>query len=76
MWWWVLVLIGGGLLAAAYIFRILRHAFVNRQSTKPWQPVPRVMEHSTLALAVLALLLGFTATPLLTLLGIGAPFPT
>lgn len=74
-WWWALVLVSGGLLAAAYIFRILRHAFVSRQSIEPWRPVPSIMEHSALVLAVLALMLGFTAAPLLTLLGIGAPFP-
>lgn len=74
-WWWVPVILGGGLLAAAYVFRVLRFAFVARVSTEPWRPVTRGMELSALALALLSLALGFRATEPLALLSAGAPLP-
>jgi len=64
-WWWALVLITGGVLAAAYSFRILLHAFRNQESGTSYHKPHPVMEWSSLAMAVGAILLGmFSAQPL------------
>lgn len=61
-WWWVPVLALGGLLAAAYIFRILHHAF--RRPDAPGRPdgrrPPRRLLWPPALLALAALALGFT----------------
>ncbi len=66
--WWALVgLIAGGLLAAAYIFRVLRQAFVAAPEAGGLPPgrAPRGMEWPTLALAAISVLLGLaTALPM------------
>ncbi|MFZ0470872.1 MAG: proton-conducting transporter membrane subunit [Thiogranum sp.] len=60
-WWWVVVAVIGSLLAAAYIFRVLGHAFGHR--TYPNQPVAIAREEWP------ALLLGVTAAVLMGLAG-------
>jgi len=72
-WWWAAVLVAGSLLAAAYTFRVLAHAFTRLPGALPDCAVPARLEWSALALAVLALLLGFVAGDVLELLRIGAP---
>ncbi len=72
-WWWAAVLIAGSLLAAAYTFRVLAHAFTRLPEALPGYAVPARLEWSALALAVLALLLGFVAGDVLELLRVGAP---
>lgn len=74
-WGWAVVMIGGGLLAAGYLFRILRQAFVAPPAGLLLQPVPRSMEAAALILALAALLLGIASAPPLALLEIGSPFP-
>jgi len=73
-WGVVAVIMMGGLLAAGYIFKVLGYAFT--QATIPHGPrvVPAQMEWAALLLACAAILLGFLASPLLSLLGIGDPF--
>ncbi|MCK8517066.1 proton-conducting membrane transporter [Methylonatrum kenyense] len=71
-WWWTAALVAGGLLAAGYIFRVLRLAFL--QSAEPAErrdgPVPgRLMAWTATALALLAIGLGLISAPLLDLLG-------
>ncbi len=71
-WWWAVVLISGGLLAAAYIFRVLRYAFLQAPDRPPATtgPIPPpIMALPATLLALLAIALGFTAAPLLALLG-------
>ena len=71
-WWWALVLIVGGFLAAAYIFRVLRYAFLNAPgpTIEIEGPVPpRLMSWTALLLGVLSIVLGFTTAPILGLLG-------
>src|SRR5690606_33843480 len=41
-WWWAAILLGGGLLTAAWVFRLLRHAFVPRPPGVPPQRPARV----------------------------------
>ncbi|MDH3209303.1 MAG: proton-conducting transporter membrane subunit [Burkholderiaceae bacterium] len=67
-WWWIGVIIGGGLLTAAYVLQVLRCAFMPAPRGKIFQPVPRTLEFSALALAVVSLALGFVATGPLALL--------
>lgn len=59
-WWWAAVLIGGGLLAAAYVFRVLRLAFLPAV-----EEAPPAKEGAAallpLALALLSLTLGVLA---------------
>jgi NADH:ubiquinone oxidoreductase subunit 5 (subunit L)/multisubunit Na+/H+ antiporter MnhA subunit len=70
----VAVMILGGLLAAGYIFKVLGHAFTQAPETHEPIKVPASMEWAALLLAMGAVLLGFLAVPVLSLLGIGDPF--
>jgi formate hydrogenlyase subunit 3/multisubunit Na+/H+ antiporter MnhD subunit len=74
-WWWAAGLLIGGLLAAGYVFVVVQYAFLSPQTETSVQPPAYGMELASFALALVAVLLGFLATPLLTLLQIGAPFP-
>lgn len=71
------IMIVGGLLAAGYLFRLLVAAFnatADGQVGPPQAAVPRLLEYSTLALALISLLLGFVTWPLIELLWIGSPW--
>jgi multicomponent Na+:H+ antiporter subunit D len=74
-WWWALVLVVGGLLAAGYVFVVLRQVSLAMDESCAIKPVPRVLEVTTMALAIIALLLGLRASEPLALLQIGSPFP-
>ncbi len=64
-WWWVVVMVVGGLLAAAYVFKVLRQAFLPAEAGDQVHRLPRTMEWSGFALAVGGVLLGlFGAQPL------------
>jgi formate hydrogenlyase subunit 3/multisubunit Na+/H+ antiporter MnhD subunit len=71
-WLWLLVTAIGSLLAAAYIFRVLGHAFGHRPY--PNQPVAVACEEwpALLLGATATLLLGLASAPLWTLLEIGS----
>jgi formate hydrogenlyase subunit 3/multisubunit Na+/H+ antiporter MnhD subunit len=71
-WWWVVVAVIGSLLAAAYIFRVLGHAFGHR--AYPNQPVAIARaEWPALLLGVTAaVLMGLAGAPLWRLLEGGA----
>lgn len=71
-WWWAVVVLVGGLLAAIYIFRVLRFAFLKAPGPVIESPGPApgpLMAWPAMALAILAIALGFTTAPLLDLLG-------
>ncbi|GAB3538745.1 proton-conducting transporter membrane subunit [Noviherbaspirillum agri] len=68
-WWWIVVLIAGGLLTAAYVFKILRYAFVRAEQSEVYKPVPRLVEWPGFLLAVASLVLGLRATELMNVLG-------
>jgi formate hydrogenlyase subunit 3/multisubunit Na+/H+ antiporter MnhD subunit len=61
-WWWVVVILGGSLLAAAYMIRLLSHAFTGTPDTRALRRVSWGMEWSALALALLSFGLGFAAS--------------
>lgn len=73
-WDLVVVMLIGGLLAAAYVFKVLGMAFTQADVVHEPRAVPAPMEWAALLLACGAILLGFVATPVLSLLSIGAPF--
>jgi formate hydrogenlyase subunit 3/multisubunit Na+/H+ antiporter MnhD subunit len=75
-WGLVAIMILGGLLAAAYIFKVLGHTFTQAAVTHEPRAVSLSMEWAAFLLALGAILLGFLALPVLTLLGIGTPFGT
>jgi formate hydrogenlyase subunit 3/multisubunit Na+/H+ antiporter MnhD subunit len=70
-WWWVVVMIVGGLLTAAYVFKVLRRAFLPMAEGDRVARVPRTLEFSAFALALAAILLGLFGAPLLDLLAVG-----
>jgi len=64
------VMMLGGLLAAAYIFKVIGHTFIQAPVTHEAQPVSASMQWSALLLAIGAMLLGFLSLPVLSLLNI------
>ena len=68
------VMILGGLLAAGYVFKVLGKTFT--QAAMPHEPgaVPASMEWAAILLALGAIVLGFLAPLVLSLVGIGGPF--
>ncbi|SDJ16299.1 Formate hydrogenlyase subunit 3/Multisubunit Na+/H+ antiporter, MnhD subunit [Ferrimonas sediminum] len=73
-WWWGAILLVGGLLAAAYVFKVISHAFTQAEPNCGNQRgVPR-MEWTALVLAMVAVLLGLFAPWPLTVMEIGLPF--
>jgi formate hydrogenlyase subunit 3/multisubunit Na+/H+ antiporter MnhD subunit len=72
-WGWTALILAGSLLAAAYVMRVLWHAFTQVEVARPLHRVPRTMEWSALALSLLAVLLGLMAARPVELLRSGAP---
>jgi formate hydrogenlyase subunit 3/multisubunit Na+/H+ antiporter MnhD subunit len=68
-WYWVAVILGGSLLAAAYMIRLLSHAFSRAPEKRALRQVPRGMEWSGFALALLSFALGFAAAVPARMLG-------
>lgn len=60
-WWWVAIIICGSLLSAAYIVRLLSHAFIRDGAAAAWKGVPPGLEWSAFVMAVAAFLVGFAA---------------
>ncbi|WP_437649113.1 complex I subunit 5 family protein [Sorangium sp. So ce362] len=72
-WGSAAVILAGGLLAAGYMFRVLRSAFLPLPREARLHPLPRGAEVAALALALLALLLGVAPRVPLELLRVGLP---
>ncbi len=70
-WGWVALVIAGGLLAAVYVFRVLRHAFLLAPEGAHFHAVPRALEWSAFLLAAASVLLGLRAAELTALLTAG-----
>jgi multicomponent Na+:H+ antiporter subunit D len=77
-WWWAGVILAGGVLTAGYVFVVLGQELSQAESDVPaeFAPVPRLMEYTAMALALVAILLGVQPLIPLELLGIGGPFDT
>lgn len=71
-WIIAVVALAGGLLAAVYVFRVLRQAFLLAPEGGTVAPVPRALEWSALALAVGSVVLGLRGVELMQLAGVGA----
>ena len=69
------VLLIGGLLAAIYMFKLVEQAFTHGEDSGDPRRVHGLREWSPLALALLALILGFTSMPLLELVASGGALP-
>lgn len=75
-WWWAVVILAGGLLAAGYVFRVLFPAFALPSEPLILKgPTSRRREYVALALAVVAILLGFVPLEPSALLQIGRLTP-
>ncbi|WP_374672674.1 complex I subunit 5 family protein [Acidovorax temperans] len=70
-WPIVVVVLAGGLLAAVYVLRVLRQAFLLTPVNATLMPVPRALEWSAFALAAASVLLGLRGVELMQLLGGG-----
>lgn len=73
-WWLAAVAIIGGLLAAVYVFRVLRQAFVAPplgERRHIAHRAPPMLEWTAFVLAALSVLLGLRGMELLRLLGVG-----
>lgn len=70
-WFIAVVALAGGLLAAVYVFRILRQAFLLAPEDHAVAAVPRTLEWSAFVLAAASVLLGVFALPLADLLNVG-----
>lgn len=70
-WLIALVALAGGLLAAVYVFRVLRQAFLLTAPESSLQPVPRSLEWAAFALASASILLGLRGVELMQLLNVG-----
>lgn len=68
-WGWAVVVVGGGLLSAAYVFRVLGHAFTLDDKPTDATGAPAPMAWAAFALAMLALTLGIAAAPLIDVIG-------
>lgn len=70
-WIIAVVVLAGGLLAAVYVFRVLRQAFLLAPPNGAVAAVPRTLEWSAFALAAASVLLGLRGVELIRLLGAG-----
>jgi NADH:ubiquinone oxidoreductase subunit 2 (subunit N) len=73
LWPLAAVAIGGGLLAAAYVFRVLRQAFLPAPAEARFQAVPRTLEWTAFTLAAASVLLGLRGVEPMRLLAVAAP---
>jgi formate hydrogenlyase subunit 3/multisubunit Na+/H+ antiporter MnhD subunit len=69
-WGWLVVIIAGGLLAAGYVFRVLRQAFLVVPADTRFHPVPRRLEWMAFGLATASVLLGLRGLELMALLAV------
>ena len=73
-WGLAVVILLGSLLAAAYLFKVLCHAFTSAVPHGKSKLVRARMEWAAFLLALAAVVSGFMAPALLSIVGIGAPF--
>jgi len=61
LWPWAAVLVAGGVLAAAYVFKVLRYAFLQAETGPQGERQPRMLEWPALLLALASVALGLEA---------------
>lgn len=64
-WGWALVVVAGSLMSAAYVFRVIGHAFTPKHGFEGGAEITPVMSRVPFAISLVALLLGLFAAPLL-----------
>ena len=69
-WGWAAVVIAGGLLAAVYVFRVLRQAFLLAPESARFRAVPRSLEWVAFGLAAASVLLGLRGVELMRILAV------
>ncbi|MET3999708.1 proton-conducting transporter membrane subunit [Marinobacterium sp. MBR-109] len=69
-WWWILVLVVGGLLSAAYVFRIYRASFLERDEKDHFYHPDRRLEVVAMLLAVASLGLGLAGSQVLSVMAL------
>jgi len=69
-WWWILVLIGGGLLSAAYVFRIYKASFLERDEKDHFYHPDRRLEVVAMLLALASLGLGLSGNQVLSVMAL------
>jgi formate hydrogenlyase subunit 3/multisubunit Na+/H+ antiporter MnhD subunit len=69
-WGLVVVVLAGGLLAAVYVFRVLRQAFLLAPANHAVAAVPRTLEWTAFLLAAASVLLGLRGVELMRLVGV------
>ncbi len=74
-WIWAVVIAVGGLLTLAYVLMVAREAFDAPEDPGDFRAVPSRMEWAALALALLAVLLGFRGVEIMELLQVGGAGP-
>lgn len=67
-WGFIIVMIVGGLLTAAYVFKVLRHAFLRVEQSYTFRRLPHMLEWPAFFLALAGLALGMRASDALELL--------
>ena len=70
------VMLLGGALAAAYVFKVVGHAFTPAERERRERAIPPSMQWSALLLAVAAIVLGLTLPLISPLLQVGAASPS
>lgn len=70
-WGWMVVLFGGSLLSAAYVFKVLRVAYLDGPEERRFQRPPRLLEGCALLLALGSIALGLFAQAPLEYMRIG-----
>lgn len=70
-WMIAFVVLAGGLLAAVYVFRILRQAFLLAPPHGEMNPVPRKLEWCAFTLSAASVILGLRGVELMHLVGVG-----
>jgi formate hydrogenlyase subunit 3/multisubunit Na+/H+ antiporter MnhD subunit len=68
-WGWSMVIVAGSLLSAAYVFRVLGHAFTVDAGREAGKPVSPSMAWPAFVLSLVALMLGLASAPVLDVVG-------
>jgi formate hydrogenlyase subunit 3/multisubunit Na+/H+ antiporter MnhD subunit len=74
-WGWAVVMVAGSLVTAAYVFRVIGHAFTPTNGLEDGEPIATTMRWVPFVLSLLALLLGLVTAPLLEAIDLPALSP-